>query len=600
MLHIYGHTWPVRWGKPGEEKLVKVFSNCRRVELFVNGVSAGVKERSLTNYPAAGLNWQVQFKEGENAVRAVSRDSGPELTDEIRLSYQTTAWGQPARLVLQEIARTNTISTVEVRAFDAAGVPCMDAANLVHFGLAGDGRLLDNLGTAGGSRVVQLVNGRAQIGLELTAREAIISVGGEDLETQFLRVTNAVWTQPVATKNEHGNGKGKNAARNQTTKKPGTAPAVDVAAIDRERILKAAESALDLEPITITAFRAEQSTGGPNDFFSMADYFWPDPAKTNGLPYIERDGESYPGVFSAHRMAIRNLRDAVAALGAAYRLTHDERYATKAAELLRVFFLDPQRRMNPHLEYAQAVLGRSPGRSYGIIDTLHLIEIPPAIAAMQKSPAFTPELVSGLKKWFTEFFEWMLTSKNGRQEAAARNNHSVAFWLQIACFAQFTGDQARLAECRRQFKEMFIPSQMAPDGSFPLELKRTKPYAYSIFQLDNLATLCQVLSTPADNLWQFELPDGRGLRKAVRYLFPYLADKTQWPLKPDVMAWEDWPARQPALLFAGLAFGEGQYLDLWKRLPPEPSNAEVRRNIAITQPLLWLAPSTGNLAAHPR
>jgi hypothetical protein len=129
---------------------------------------------------------------------------------------------------------------------------------------------------------------------------------------------------------------------------------------------------------------------------------------------------------------------------------------------------------------------------------------------------------------------------------------------------------------------------MALDGSFPQELKRTKPYAYSIFQLDNMTTLCQVLSTPADDLWKFELPDGRGIRRAEAYLYPFLADKSKWPLKPDVMAWDGWPARQSSLLFAGLALKESTYLDLWRKLPPDPVDDEVRRNIAITQPLLWV------------
>jgi hypothetical protein len=139
---------------------------------------------------------------------------------------------------------------------------------------------------------------------------------------------------------------------------------------------------------------------------------------------------------------------------------------------------------------------------------------------------------------------------------------------------------------------------MAMDGSFPLEIKRTKPYAYSIFQLDNMTTLCQVLSTSEDDLWKFEMPDGRGIRKAVAYLYPFLADKSKWPLKPDVMAWEGWPARQSNLLFAGLAFGESQYLELWKKLPADPSNLEVRRNIAITQPVLWINhPSSAAVAS---
>lgn len=369
---------------------------------------------------------------------------------------------------------------------------------------------------------------------------------------------------------------------------PMPSPEMGVAAIDRARILKAADAALTVAPFTITKFHSEHSTGGQNDFFSMADYYWPNPTNASGLPYVQRDGESNPGNFNAHRMEMRHLRDAVAALGAAYKITGEERYAKRAAELLRVFFLDPATRMNPHLEYAQATLGRTTGRSYGIIDALHLAEIPPAILAMEKSPSFTPELVAGLKKWFGDLSEWMVTSKNGREEAAAKNNHAVAFWLQIACFAKFTGDEKLLAECRRQFKEVFVPNQMAADGSFPLELKRTKPYAYSIFQLDNMVTLCQVLSTPQEDLWKFELPDGRGIRKAVAYLHPFLADKSKWPLKPDVQAWDGWPSRQSCLLFAGLAFDEPAYLQIWKNLKPDPADDEVRRNIAITQPILWV------------
>ncbi|HXI83524.1 MAG TPA: alginate lyase family protein [Verrucomicrobiae bacterium] len=562
MVHIYGHTWPVRWGKLGEEKLVKVFSNCREVELFVNGVSAGVKQRNSADFPAAGLRWPVKLKEGPNALRAVGRRDGVEVSDDISVGYQTAVWDKPAKLALREISRSSDIVTVEACMFDKEGVSCLDATNGVRFGLAGDGRLLDNLGTSIGSRVVQLYNGRAQISLRLTSGRAVVSVASAGLETQFLSMTNT----PTAV----------------------TMLTLDVAAIDRERILKAANVALGLEPLAITKFRTKLSEGGPNDFYSNGDYWWPDPTKSDGLPYIERDGESNPDNFSQHRLAMRDLRDAVAALAAAYKITGDDRYVTKAVELLRVFFLDPQTRMNPHLKYAQAIPGKTPGRGIGIIDALHLIEVPFAIQAMQKSSAFPPEVLAGLKQWFGELAEWMITSKNGREEAGTKNNHTVAFYLQLAVYAGFTGDEAKLAECRRQFKEVFVPNQMAADGSFPAELKRTKPYGYSIFQLDNMATLCQVLSTDHDDLWTFELADGRGIRKAMAYLYPFLADKSQWPLKPDVQAWADWPSRQPSLLFAGLALGQQPYLDLWRNLPPDPTNLEVRRNIAITQPVLWV------------
>lgn len=369
---------------------------------------------------------------------------------------------------------------------------------------------------------------------------------------------------------------------------PSGISATDVAAIDRGRILKAADAALRIDPLSITKYKSPLSDGGPNDFYSNGDYWWPDPSKPNGLPYIQRDGQTNPENFDQHRMMVRQLRDAVAALAAAYKITNDEQFSLKASELLRVFFIDPATRMAPHLKYAQAIPGVSPGRGIGIIDTLHLIEVPTSIETFRKSKSFSPELNAGLKQWFAEYLDWMTTSKNGHDEATTKNNHAVAFWLQAAVFAHYTANEGILAECRRQYKEVLVPRQMAADGSFPAELARTKPYAYSIFQLDNMTTLCQVLSSSEDDLWNFTLPDGRGIRKAAAYLFPFLSDKSKWPLKPDVQAWAGWPARQTSLIFAGTALRESHYIDLWENLPADPTDPEVQRNIAITQPLLWM------------
>jgi hypothetical protein len=378
---------------------------------------------------------------------------------------------------------------------------------------------------------------------------------------------------------------------------------LNVADVDRGRILAAASSALTQPPITITAYPAKLSNGGPHDYYSNGDYWWPNTNSPDGLPYVSRDGQSNPNNFNKHRDCLRQLHDAIAALGAAYKITGDDRYAAKAAELLRVFFIDPGTRMNPSLQYAQAVPGVSTGRSFGIIDTLRLIEIPPAVEAMEKSPAFPAEVTIGLKKWFSDYIQWMRTSKNGIEESNASNNHAVAYWLQIAVFAKFTGDARELAECRDRFKNVFIAKQMAADGSFPRELARTKPYGYSIFQLDNMATLCQVLSMPGDNLWQFQTSDGRGIRKAMDFMYPYLDDKGKWLAdgrRRDIQAWNGWPARQPSLLFAGLAYENQKYLDLWLKLSADPTNSEVRRNIAITQPILWIQSNDAIAAGQTR
>ena len=181
MVHIYGHTWPVRWGEADEAKLVKVYSNCEAVELFVNGASAGVKKRNSQDFPAAGLRWMVKFRAGENVVRAVAKN----VSDEIRFVYQTEKWDKPAKLVLEELRTVGDVVTVEAKLVDAKGVLCLDARNVVRFGMAGDGRLIDNLGTSTTARKVELYNGRAQINVERKGK-LIVSVSSESLPTTFL------------------------------------------------------------------------------------------------------------------------------------------------------------------------------------------------------------------------------------------------------------------------------------------------------------------------------------------------------------------------------------------------------------------------------
>lgn len=365
-----------------------------------------------------------------------------------------------------------------------------------------------------------------------------------------------------------------------------------VAEIDRARILRLAAEAMKLKPPAVTDYLATNSAGGPHDFFSQADYFWPNPTNKNGLPYVGRDGETNPDNFEHHRMAMRHMKDAVAALAAAYALTGDDRYIPKATELLRVFFLDEKTKMNPSLKYAQAELGASPGNAIGIIDTLHLAELPMAIRFLEQSPKFDPAVDAGLKKWFTNYIEWMTTSTNGIREMNAKNNHSIAYFVQLASFARFVDDEKNLELCRQRFKEVLLPRQMTNDGSFPLELKRTKPYGYSIFQADNVAILCVLLSTPDDDLWKFKLPDGNTPLKSTEFIYPYLADKNKWLADgrgKDILHWDNWPAREPCLLFAYAETGDSRYFDLWKKLNPDPSDLEVRRNIAITQPILWIA-----------
>ncbi len=190
MVRLYGHSWPVRWGDPDEQKLVKVYSNCPQVELFVNGRSAGIRKRNSQDFPAAGLRWMVAFDEGENVIRAVAAQSGsgPASSDEIRFRYTTGKWGPAAGIRLAEAGRDGETTRVEATAVDARGQLCLDSRLLVRFGLAGDGRLIDNLGTVGGSRQVELANGRASIRLQRQGGASTVSVSAKGLPTVFLRI----------------------------------------------------------------------------------------------------------------------------------------------------------------------------------------------------------------------------------------------------------------------------------------------------------------------------------------------------------------------------------------------------------------------------
>lgn len=188
MVHIYGHTWPVRWGKPGEEKLVKVYSNCDEAELFVNGKSLGTKKRNSQDFPAAGLRWLVAFNAGSNTIKVIAKKGKITVTDEITQQYQTQQWGKPAKLILEQLDKEDGVVTAQVKVLDANNIPCLDAANWIEFGLTGDGKLLDNMGTSNGSRKVQAYNGRAVIKVDLQQGNSILSVKSAGLTTDFLKL----------------------------------------------------------------------------------------------------------------------------------------------------------------------------------------------------------------------------------------------------------------------------------------------------------------------------------------------------------------------------------------------------------------------------
>lgn len=355
----------------------------------------------------------------------------------------------------------------------------------------------------------------------------------------------------------------------------------------RKQTLVDANWALQQQPITVTAQSSPRSSGGKHDFFSEADYWWPNPNNPGG-PYVNRDGETNPDNFVAHRKAMIRFSEIIGALASAYKITGNEKYVKHAVVHLKAWFVDQETLMNPNLLFAQAVKGVATGRSWGIIDTIHLMEVAQGIMVMENAKSFNKRDLATIKKWFADYTLWLNTSKPGIAEKLSKNNHSACWVMQVASFAKLCNDQIMLDSLRWRYKNVSLPNQMAVNGSFPLELERTKPYGYSIFNLDAFTMICQILSTPKDNLWKFATADGKSIYKGITYLYPYIADKSKWTLKPDVMYWNNWPVAQPFLIFGANSFNNQTWFDTWKSLDLKPINEEVIRNVPIRHPLIWL------------
>ena len=357
--------------------------------------------------------------------------------------------------------------------------------------------------------------------------------------------------------------------------------------LDKGRVVQDANKFLLEGPITITSFMAERSTGGIHDFYSEGDYWWPDPKNPDG-PYIRKDGLTNPDNFIAHREAMRRLSIQVATLVAAFKMTGNKKYAEHALKHILAWFVDSKTKMNPNLMFAQAIKGIVTGRGIGIIDTIHLVEVVQAIMVLEKASLIDAEDLEKIKNWFKSYCNWLTTSQYGIDERDNGNNHSTCWYMQVAEYAKFIGDEKKLQFCRNQFKQELLPKQMADDGSFPQELERTKPYSYSLFNLDAIVMIAQILFTPDDDLWKFRTSDNKNLKEAIEFMYPYIKDKSLWPYKKDVMYFDSWPVRQPSVLFGAIAYDEKKYFDVWEKLNPSPTEDEVLRNFFIRQPILWV------------
>jgi hypothetical protein len=354
-----------------------------------------------------------------------------------------------------------------------------------------------------------------------------------------------------------------------------------------KQVMQEADKVLFEKPLTVTAYSSERSKGGKHDFFSEGDYWWPDTLHPNG-PYIQRDGLTNPQNFTAHRIAMIHFSKAVGSLTSAYILTKNTKYSGAAIKHLKAWFIDTATLMNPSLLYGQAITRKVSGRGIGIIDMIQMVEVAQSVYVLEKARQISDKDVIEIKNWFTQYLKWVTTHAYGIDEREAKNNHGTCWVMQVAVFAKLVQDTSLLGYCTNRFKTVLLPSQMAPNGSFPLEIKRTKPYGYSLFNLDAMTTLASVLSTQKENLFDFVGTGNVSIKKGIEFMFPFIVHKASWPYAKDVMYWDEWPVAPIALLFGSKATNNSSWFNTWQKLEHFPTNEEIIRNTPIRNPLIWI------------
>jgi hypothetical protein len=233
--------------------------------------------------------------------------------------------------------------------------------------------------------------------------------------------------------------------------------------------------------------------------------------------------------------------------------------------------------MNPSLLYAQAIKGKVTGRGVGIIDMIQMIEVAKSIEILEKNGLIKKTEISKIHQWFSNYLTWVTTHPYGIDERNAKNNHGTCWVMQVSAFAKLVNDTSLLNYCKDRFIKVILPSQMDERGAFPLELKRTKPYGYSLFNLDAVMTIAHI----------YNIKDP-SLKKSIAFMYTYVQNKTTWPYPKDVMYWNEWPVAAPFLLFGYQKYNEIGWLNTWIQLNHFPTNDEVIRNLPIRNPLIWI------------
>ena len=295
-----------------------------------------------------------------------------------------------------------------------------------------------------------------------------------------------------------------------------------------DSLKKQADGLLKMKPVSVMDKAFTPVSGSKHDYMSQAPYFWYDSTKTNGLPYMRKDGQRNPEInkITDHKY-FADLDNAARVLSLAYYFTGEEKYAEKAAGLLRYWFFGEATKMNPNLDYAQAVPGVNTGRGIGIIESRSLVGIADAVGLLQGSKSWTPTDTKNLQQWYVQFLNWMLTSKNGKEENAAKNNHGTWYSVQAIDYALFTGNKEKAKQLSEESKRR-IDSQFTKDGQQPLELARTNALGYSTMNLRGWCDLATLAEKTGVDLWHYQNASGAGIRTAIEWLMPYATGEKPW------------------------------------------------------------------------
>ena len=297
-----------------------------------------------------------------------------------------------------------------------------------------------------------------------------------------------------------------------------------------EGLLQRADRTLGKPLYSVMSKPLTPDSGDKHDYMSFGPYWWPDPKKEDGLPFINRDGEVNPASRDSRsdRPKLSALTDELKILSMAYYLSEDNKYAERGAALINTWFLDKKTRMNPNLNYGQAIPGRTKGRGIGIIETRKLDKIVDALILFSGSKEFTDDIIRGTKKWFNDYLTWLLTSKNGQDEAKTKNNHGTWYDFQVAALALYCDRKDDALTVFKRVDSLRIPKQIKEDGSQPHELARTRSFDYSKMNIQGFLKLARLAEHLDFDLWN---SNEKRLLKAVLFLEPYSNEEMKWPHK---------------------------------------------------------------------